>query len=103
MTLLPANRQTAQFLYNSGVLKITTGYICVFTSEQRSRGQCIVIDTVGPLKTVSAVVHLTRKFHYWMLGPGLLALPAISGQISPTLDVSHLCFSVTTISKSLKC
>ncbi len=55
-------------------------------SEQRSRGQCVVMDT----GTVSAVIQLTSKLHY-------LTLMA--------LDVTHSCFGVTTLTilKLLKC
>ncbi len=95
------NRQATLFLYNLGVFKITTGYIWVFTSKQGSRGQCIVMDTVGLWRLSQLLFTSPANFITGRLFmASWLRLPSTHPRCHSLL---FWCNHMFTILKELKC
>ena len=81
-------------VYQYSLYIATTGYTWALTSDSRSRGQCIVMDTVRRGKIVTAADHLTSKLHCWMLRYGFMDLPAIGVRNSPAAPRCVTCVPV---------
>ncbi len=103
---LISNKQAKNIfpLSSWGYLNNYEVHLCVYF-ETKVKGTVYCHGYRRPLQTVSAVIHLISKLRYFTLVNSLMAPPAIGGQNSPTLDVTHLCCGATTstILKSVKC
>ena len=103
MILLTTNRQTTCSSIILGYLNNYRVHLCVYFGTKVQVTVCCH-GYCWRLKTVSAVVHLTSitllDAHLWLCDSA-----CHRRQNSPTLDVTHLCFGVNTLTilESLKC